>query len=200
ASWDAWSTVTNTVTLNAGSNTIAYRAVTSANACINLDNITIPSIAGPLVGTCAVAGTGGWQTWATRTCTVTGATGVHDLYLRFTGGSGLLFNFNWWKFNPTTGIRDAGGTRATSGNAVNVVTNAGQIRLDFSETVSNGILSVCLFDLTGRLAATLFNGRLSSSCLTLSTAKAGIRTGTYLIRVSLNDKIALTKTLLLQRY
>ncbi|MBN2188821.1 MAG: carbohydrate-binding protein, partial [Chitinispirillaceae bacterium] len=46
ASWDAWSTVTNTVTLNAGSNTIAYRAVTSANACINLDNITIPSIGG----------------------------------------------------------------------------------------------------------------------------------------------------------
>jgi hypothetical protein len=44
ASWDTWSTVTQTVTLNAGSNTIAYRAVTSSAACINLDNITIPSI------------------------------------------------------------------------------------------------------------------------------------------------------------
>ena len=37
-------------------------------------------------GTCAITGTGGWQTWATRTCAVTGATGVHDLYLKFTGG------------------------------------------------------------------------------------------------------------------
>jgi hypothetical protein len=38
--------------------------------------------------------TGGWQTWVTKTCTVSNATGTHDLYLRFTGGSGFLFNVN----------------------------------------------------------------------------------------------------------
>ena len=43
-------------------------------------------------------GTGGWQTWTNVTCPVTGATGTHDLYLRFTGGSGYLFNMNWWQF------------------------------------------------------------------------------------------------------
>jgi len=48
ASWDTWSTETETVTLNAGSNTIAYKAVTSSTACINLDNITIPSISGTI--------------------------------------------------------------------------------------------------------------------------------------------------------
>ena len=51
------------------------------------------------MGTCSVTGTGGWQTWADKTCTVSGATGIHDLYLKFTGGSGYLFNFNWWQFN-----------------------------------------------------------------------------------------------------
>lgn len=58
---------------------------------------------GTLVGTCTVAGTGGWQTWATVSCPVTGATGTHDLYLRFTGGSGNLFNVNWWQFSSGTG-------------------------------------------------------------------------------------------------
>jgi hypothetical protein len=32
------------------------------------------------------------------TCEVSGASGKHDLYLKFTGGSGYLFNLNWWKF------------------------------------------------------------------------------------------------------
>jgi hypothetical protein len=61
--------------------------------------LRLDSATGTLVGSCAVSGTGGWQTWTTKTCAVSGATGTHDLYLRFTGGSGFLFNLNWWKFN-----------------------------------------------------------------------------------------------------
>ena len=30
-----------------------------------------------------------------------GAAGVQDLYLVFTGGSGFLFNVNWWRFSTT---------------------------------------------------------------------------------------------------
>jgi hypothetical protein len=55
------------------------------------------------MGTCDVPGTGGWQTWTTVSCPVTGATGTHDLYLRFTGGSGYLFNVNWWQFTGNDG-------------------------------------------------------------------------------------------------
>ncbi|MDA1362310.1 carbohydrate-binding protein [Glycomyces luteolus] len=32
------------------------------------------------------------------TCPVSGATGTRDLYLNFTGGSGFLFNVDWWQF------------------------------------------------------------------------------------------------------
>ncbi|WP_310742331.1 family 43 glycosylhydrolase [Microbispora sp. H13382] len=56
-------------------------------------------VSGTLMGTCDVPGTGGWQTWTTVSCPVTGATGTHDLYLRFTGGSGYLMNVNWWQFS-----------------------------------------------------------------------------------------------------
>ncbi|MBN2717682.1 MAG: carbohydrate-binding protein, partial [Deltaproteobacteria bacterium] len=54
---------------------------------------------GTLAGTCAVAGTGDWQSWETVTCDVSGVTGMHDVYFKFTGSGNTLFNFNWWKFN-----------------------------------------------------------------------------------------------------
>jgi beta-xylosidase len=53
---------------------------------------------GPLAGRCTVSGTGGWQNWSNVSCPVTGATGTRDLYLKFTGGGGYLFNVNWWQF------------------------------------------------------------------------------------------------------
>lgn len=75
-------------------------AVSGGNIELRLDSET-----GTLIGNCKVNGTGGWQTWTTNSCTVSGAKGIHDLYLKFTGGNGYLFNVNWWKFNPqsTTG-------------------------------------------------------------------------------------------------
>ncbi|AEV83903.1 glycoside hydrolase [Actinoplanes sp. SE50] len=60
--------------------------------------LRLGSATGAVVGTCTVPGTGGWQTWTTVTCPVSGATGTPDLYLRFTGGSGYLFNVDWWQF------------------------------------------------------------------------------------------------------
>jgi hypothetical protein len=60
------------------------------------------SRAGKLVGTCTINGTGGWQSWLTKTCDVSDLSGVHDLYLLFTGGTGYLFNLNWWTFKAKT--------------------------------------------------------------------------------------------------
>ena len=85
--------------VNFGSGAVSFEArVASATSGGNIE-LRLDSPTGTLVGTCAVPGTGGWQTWVTKSCTVSGATGIHDLYLKFTGGSGYLFNFNWWKFN-----------------------------------------------------------------------------------------------------
>jgi hypothetical protein len=81
----------------AGSFTTRVASNTSGGRVeLHLDSPT-----GPTVGTCTVSGTGGWQTWSTVSCPVTGATGTHDLYLRFAGGSGFLFNMNWWQFGTT---------------------------------------------------------------------------------------------------
>ncbi|GAA2148664.1 glycoside hydrolase family 43 protein [Glycomyces algeriensis] len=53
---------------------------------------------GPVVGRCTVTGTGGWQNWADVSCPISGATGTRDLYLKFTGGGGYLFNVDYWRF------------------------------------------------------------------------------------------------------
>ena len=84
--------------VNFGSGASSFQArVASANSGGNIE-IRLDSVSGPLVGTCAVAGTGGWQTWVTKSCSISGANGTHNLYLKFTGGSGTLFNINWFKF------------------------------------------------------------------------------------------------------
>jgi hypothetical protein len=41
ANWDTWATQTETVSLNAGNNTVAYKAETSSGSSINLDNIVV---------------------------------------------------------------------------------------------------------------------------------------------------------------
>jgi len=92
--------------VNFGSGAVSFEArVASASNGGNIE-IRLDSPTGKLVGTCAVTGTGGWQTWTTKSCSVSGAEGIHDLYFVFKGGSGYLFNIDWWKFaqadsNPT---------------------------------------------------------------------------------------------------
>ncbi|MCC2322320.1 family 43 glycosylhydrolase [Cellulomonas xiejunii] len=75
--------------------------------------VRLDSTTGPLAGTCTVPGTGGWQTWTTVSCGVTGATGTRDLYLRFAGSGGSLFNLTSWQFAR------GGGTTPTDVRVVN---------------------------------------------------------------------------------
>jgi MYXO-CTERM domain-containing protein len=84
--------------------------------------VRLDSQTGTLVGTCAVTGTGGAQTWTTKTCPISGASGVHDLYFVFTGDAAGLFNFNWWQF---TGTPSDGGTGAGGQSGVDAATPTG---------------------------------------------------------------------------
>jgi arabinoxylan arabinofuranohydrolase len=186
------------VDFGSGANSFSAR-VASATSGGNIE-LRLDTTTGTLVGTCVVAGTGGWQTWATQTCSVTGATGIHNLFLRFTGSSGLLFNFNWWRFNPTVGTIQARGTESGKLNSIKAVTTGGktqELLLYFSQSVFWGQVKVCLFDVKGRLVTTLFSGRLTSPQLALPLNRAKIRTGAYLIRVSLGNDIFIKNSMII---
>lgn len=72
--------------------------------------VRLDSPTGALVGTCEILPpTGDWQTWTSKACNASGATGTHTLYLVFTGGVGAipisnLFNLNWFKFHGTPAL------------------------------------------------------------------------------------------------
>ena len=74
-------------------------AVNGGNIEIHLD-----SLDGTLIGTLSVTGTGGWQNWVTKSCDIHDVEGIHDLYLKFNGGSGNLFNLNWWMFTRKSAV------------------------------------------------------------------------------------------------
>ena len=57
------------------------------------------SVGGPLIGTATLPVTGGWQSWETVSAGVTGASGVHDLFIVFQGSSAGISNVNWFQFN-----------------------------------------------------------------------------------------------------
>ncbi|ADM70106.1 Arabinoxylan arabinofuranohydrolase [Paenibacillus polymyxa E681] len=83
-----------------------FKANIASNAGGKIE-IRLDSATGPLVGTLNVSSTGGIQTWKEVETTVSNATGVHKVFLVFTGtGTGNLFNIDYWQFTPnTTGTR-----------------------------------------------------------------------------------------------
>ncbi len=89
-------TAYNNVDFGAGATSFNVRAA-SAKSGGDIE-LRLDSPTGPLAGACSVPGSGAWQAWTTITCNVNGASGMHDLYLVFTGGSGYLFNVNWFEF------------------------------------------------------------------------------------------------------
>jgi glucosylceramidase len=79
--------------------TVHVRTASAGNggtATFYLDSMTSTPVA-----TVTLPVTGGWQTWQTVSGTVTGASGVHNLYLVFTGGgtTDSISNVNWFQFN-----------------------------------------------------------------------------------------------------
>src|SRR6188768_3119716 len=82
-------------------------AASNAKIELHLDSQT-----GTLLGTCDVSGA---SSWATKTCAVSGGSGKHDLFLKFVGGTGDLFKFNWWRFAGPTMPGGGGGSGGTAG-------------------------------------------------------------------------------------
>jgi MYXO-CTERM domain-containing protein len=90
----------------------AFDARVSASASGAAIELHLDSQTGTLLGTCDVSGA---SSWTTKTCTVSGGIGTHDLFMKFVGGSGDLFKFNWWKFTGLTTSNPAGGAGGIGG-------------------------------------------------------------------------------------
>ena len=81
-----------------GKGAVKFYARVASTAKGSAIELHLDSETGPLIGTLKVKPTGAWDQWVTQSHSVKQAIGVHDLYLKFTGGNGPLLNFDWWKF------------------------------------------------------------------------------------------------------
>jgi hypothetical protein len=99
-----------------GAGATSFDARVASDASGGNIELHLDSLTGTMIGTCAVSATGGAQTWATKSCSINSTTGVHDLFLTFTGsGSANLFNFNWWRFGGPGAIVSSDGGSTSDG-------------------------------------------------------------------------------------
>ena len=71
--------------------------VASAEQGGNIE-LRLGALDGKVIGKCKVENTGGWQQWKEVSCAVEAASGVQDLYVKFTGDEKPLLNLDHWKF------------------------------------------------------------------------------------------------------
>ncbi|WP_437518576.1 family 43 glycosylhydrolase [Sorangium sp. So ce1099] len=91
----------------------SFEARVSSSASDAKIELHLDSETGTLLGTCDVSGA---SSWTTKTCAVSGGSGKHDLFLKFVGGNGDLFKFNWWRFTGPT-MPDGGGGGGGAGGS-----------------------------------------------------------------------------------
>ena len=97
-----------------GSGTNKFTASVSSDTEGGDIEIYLDSLTGKKIGTCKVSKTGGWQSWKEVSCDISGASGEHDLYFKFTGGSNYLLNMDWWRFGDGEDITAVTTTSTTT--------------------------------------------------------------------------------------
>lgn len=72
----------------------------AADGISGLVQVRLDGLTGPVIGSFAIASTGGWQTWRTVPANITGTTGTHTVYVTFESGQPADFvNVNWITFS-----------------------------------------------------------------------------------------------------
>jgi len=125
--------------------------VASSTAGGNIE-VVLDNINGKSVGKFPVKGTAGWQNWTTVSNTISGITGIHNVYLKYSGGTGYLFNVNWFRFyNSTDPDPTAGGGRINYAFGCSIKGAIDQTAFDLAVSQakkSDAAVVVCGTDLT----------------------------------------------------
>jgi len=164
--------------LSFGSCASAFTARVASAAAGGSIAIHLDSKTGTLIGTCAVPNTGGTQAWANATCSITGATGLHDIYFVFSGNT---FNFESYWFTacgtptPTpsstgTLTRTASPTTASTatGSATPTSTRSATATLSNSPTLSKSPTSTLSGSPTGSTSPTASPSRSATATFTVT--------------------------------
>jgi hypothetical protein len=170
-----------------GAGASSFDARVASNTSGGKIELHLDSLSGTLIGTCDITSTGGSQIWTTKNCSVNGAMGKHDMFLKFTGGSGELYNFNWWRFNQIkVGISSPSNNNT---NKFKILSTTGKIIVvDIPVTASNSneFIEIKLFDLSGRYIQMLYSGLVRGR--NKLSVDLSVRPGSYVVNVIADGK------------
>lgn len=172
-----------------GSGATKFEARVAPNSSSGKIELRLGSQSGTLIGTCSVDGSGG--AWTTKTCTVSGATGVQDLFLKFTGSGSSLFKFNWWKFEGATGAgaRKLNNQKSTRLTVSQKDVSTLMLSLQSANIIQGASITMTISDLQGRIITSVSSNAQKSGSETFSISKKSIRSGMYLIQASSEGKV-----------
>jgi chitinase len=98
--WLAYTGVTFGSTATGVTVRVASGAASTATGTIQ---VRLDSTTGAVVGSIAMAPTGGWQTWVSKSATTSSITGTHTVYLTFSSSQTADFvNINWFTFTGSS--------------------------------------------------------------------------------------------------
>ena len=89
--------VFNNVNFGTGVNSLTALVANGINSSTNIE-ARLGSATGTLLGTLQVPSTGGWDTYQEKACNLSSATGIHNLYVKFSGP----VNVDWLLFDASS--------------------------------------------------------------------------------------------------
>ena len=112
----------NNVDFGSGGNSFSARLASGASVSGNVE-VHLDSLSNPAIASIAMSNTGGWQSWVTKTASMSTTVGVHTVYLKFTSSqSGDFTNVNWFTFGQGTSVISL---RSHANNLIVTADNAG---------------------------------------------------------------------------
>ena len=164
-------TVYHNIDFATGAKTFEARVLGAAGGSIE---VHLDSSNGPVAGTCTVAAS---SAWSTVSCSVTGMSGTHALYLKFKGtAAGNLFDLNWFDFIAgPSGVRSAPQS-ASAGNYPRIAVCNG-LTMSIPGVAGKKPGTIAVYDLSGKL---VYSARTNGKSINGITS-AGLNKGIYII-------------------
>nr|WP_328803543.1 family 43 glycosylhydrolase [Paenibacillus silvestris] len=167
-----------------------FKANVASSSVGSTLELHLDSADGTLIGTLPISNTGGDNVWKTKATSVTGASGVHDVYMVYRGpAAGNLFKVDSWQFEQKSDVHELAAINASiDKQKIDTVSGTNQATMKVTAVYADGTSE----DITAQAAATSSPSGIVSVSNGVVT---GIGYGTATINVSYGGK---TDTLNLQ--
>jgi xylan 1,4-beta-xylosidase len=177
----------------------------ASNSSVGTVEVWLDSIdTGQKIAECTIENTGGWDNFQSFKTSVDSVAGMHDVYLKFLGGSERLFRIDQFKFIGTSYIPPVG---------IKEVSNVGNRTFKLNQNYPNpfnpvtnikysiprkSYITLKVYNILGQEIATLYDGVRTKGNYTVTLEANGLSSGVYLYQLKSESFIETKKLVILK--